>query len=300
MAKRKLVLRRVEDLTPRDDTSIDEPTVHLLAESIPLEGLREPLVITAGGGVIHGMHRLEAAKRAGVAEVECVIEPELRGKGAFGKRQAQVMAENVARRHDPKLQAKQLAELVKIRGNSGDPNLSSNVTKNSPGRPASRARAAVKEVAKQKGVSESTVTRAVQKHAPEVLAPRKAPKKKITTAKKPAPKQPDAPGMTATRRRVWALFERSFSASEKALGDAGKALAAVAKHDFGDGQQWQEAFRMREDIAVMRLRVAAWVPYALCPWCGGVDDAKVRSCRSCRGAGVLGKERYEKSKRSGV
>ena len=304
MAKRKLVLRRVEDLTPRDDAALDEPTVQLLAESIPLEGLREPLVITAGGGIIHGNNRLEGAKRSGVAEVECVIEPELRGKGAFRKREAQVLAENMVRRQfDKATRAEGMAMLVKARAESfstASRKTPEPAEKPKEGRPESSVRAAIRDVAAHQKVSERTVERAVKKNAPEVLAPRKPPKQAARPAKKPAPKQPDAPGMTATRRKVWAVFQKSFSASEKALGEAHRALAAVAKHDFGDGRQFQEVFKLRQAIAVLRLQVAEWVPFALCPWCGGVDEAKVWACQSCRGSGVSGKESYEKSKRSGV
>lgn len=286
---RKVKMVPLDDILSLDDVDLDEATVAALEESLVKEGLREPLVLSTDGTVLHGNHRLEAARRAGLAKIECVIERDVSGKDGMALRESQIIAENHVRRiPTAEEKSRNLAKLVKLRKarmsrpENKRPKKSAkskefirkHADKPKPGRPKSPTREAIRHVAKQKRVSEDTVERAVKKHALEELAPRVA-KRRVET-----------------RPELWGLFEKKLKEAEGHLLKAQRSIAPLLE-PWGKGNgQCQKMLRVRESIQSSKLSVQGHIPGAICVWCEGKGG---RDCGACHGLHFTSEEFAKRS-----
>ena len=312
MKKRKLVMRLVESLRPPKGAAVNDDTVEKLASSLEHEGLREPLVITDDGYIIHGVHRWAAATKAGILEIECVVE----GKSKTPEEhEAKVIAENLVRNVPGPVEREKLyAQLVDLRSarikierkRASSRNLSARLPINSApstpskrtsrGRPESTTRAAIRQVAAAEGVNESTVERAVRKHAPEKLAPRRASKKTQQPAP-PAPSQGEATGASTAhldeRGRPlpphlverYTITRAGVAAADKHLRLAQAELSRLEKSVEGLPTEFQ---KIRLELHRLAHQLRAAEPHTTCPYCKGTGKAQGKK-PCCYGFGLKSK-----------
>lgn len=73
MAEIKIITRRIEDIKPYENNPRrNSKAVDPVFESIKSFGFRNPIVINREGVILAGHTRLEALKKMGAAEVECI------------------------------------------------------------------------------------------------------------------------------------------------------------------------------------------------------------------------------------
>ena len=106
-------IRPIEDLHPYENNARihDEDQIEELCQSILTFGFLRPLLIRSDGGVLCGHGRLEAAKRAGMKELPCVLADHLSEE----QRIAYVLADNRLAEHARWDKAIVSAELIRLR-----------------------------------------------------------------------------------------------------------------------------------------------------------------------------------------
>lgn len=301
---RKLKRLRVESLFPPDgwEASLTTKVVDQIAESLEREGLREPIVVVSSGHIVHGVHRWAAAKKAGLDDIECVVENKSKSPE---EHEAKVITENLDRRH---LSSSEISEMLarrvdlrmadmkasrslkakpdpkpKRKAKNKDGFLVTSVTKNKSskkqgsreggvarGRPRGGEREAIRQVAKETGRSEARVQKAVHET--------KAKKKAVQSTHEPKPQAPtDARGQEIPENLVerWEMHRDSTDEIGKLFRAIQTKLGQMAKDSGANWTQEQGAIRQ------VWGRVKIRKPYAVCAWCKG-RDAK---CKSCNGFG---------------
>ena len=296
---------------PGWESGIDAAVVATIAESLRSEGLREPIVIVASGHIVHGVHRWAAAKAAGLAEVECVIEARSATNEAH---EARVIAENLARRHLGEAEQNELrAALVTARQptttpagehpkNAADAKKAKSKNLNeiperararsveskpirdvSPtgagrlsGREPSPHGAVVAEVARETGTTAGALRDAVRR------------REKKTAPTDAAPTPVDAAGVPIPEnyRAAWVLVAEQIKAADTHLRQALASLHQItgcesAPVELGEFQRLAATIKS----AGYDLRKAA--PAYLCTCCGS------GSCRWGGGRGVLTSAAHE-------
>lgn len=103
----------IEDLHPyeRNARVHDEDQLEKLRESIEVFGFVRPLLVTSDGGVLCGHGRLEAARRAGMKALPCVLADHLSKE----QQAAYILADNRLAEHAKWDKAMVSAELVRLR-----------------------------------------------------------------------------------------------------------------------------------------------------------------------------------------
>lgn len=258
---RKLRSLRVEKLRPPSDAKVNAVLVGRLVESIKHEGLREPLVVVRGGHIVHGVHRYHAAKRLGLEEIECIIEPP---SGSPEEYEARVAAENVVRHHMTAQEScAKLADLVRLRRIL----LGASQKRQGRGRPRGGEREAIRQVAAETGRHPEYVKTAVRRAKEQVDA-------ESPIVDERGQEIPEAliPRWNLHRDAVEAIG-RHFRGIQLALG----------KIEKDSGDDWS-----REKFACQRMwgRIKVRAPYAICAWCRGKQRDE---CKSCKGMGFQSK-----------
>ena len=292
---RKIGMRRVSSLRAAEGVELDPVVVNLISESLLLEGLREPLVVTPAGHVIHGAHRLAAARRAGLAEIECVIEhPSPTRVIHDGK----VDAENWARRHLSPVEANKirmrlldnreayrssLAKAIKSEAEEKKPNdlpeSNARATIAAPklaGRKKSEKRAATEAVAKATGTTPDAIREATRRAA------KKAAKEKTPgVVAEVAPVDSNGKDIPAHLVARWneyqALYDRLAALARSIHVEFGKFRLDDGSYPGGLAHPQGVARSFSGAVRVSR-------PFALCAWCGGNGK-----CKSCGDFGFVAK-----------
>jgi len=305
---RKLIVCSVERLTPPEGWDVDEQTVAVICESLLLEGLREPLVITPRGHIIHGVHRWAAAKKAGILQVECVVEhPSATREIHDGK----VDSENFARRHLSAAELNQIRlRLIDRRSKYGEslasaikmergeiapkeespktdpekksstitPNGHVSATKIHGGnrKKKSQKTEAIEAVATATGVKPETLARTARRA--EEKTKKTALKEKVAEAKS----EPVDSRGTVIPDHLQARWARRQEMHDK-LGTLMRSVVTVLNSEANEDGSFSGGI---QGIQIAAKELAASIrinrPAIVCPWCKGAPEAK---CATCSGWG---------------
>ena len=109
----EIQVRPIEDLHPYENNARihDEDQIEELRQSILVFGFLRPLLIRSDGGVLCGHGRMEAAKRAGMKALPCVLADHLSEE----QRIAYILADNRLAEHAKWDKAIVSAELIRLR-----------------------------------------------------------------------------------------------------------------------------------------------------------------------------------------
>lgn len=109
----EIQVRPIQDLHPYENNARihDEEQIEELRQSILTFGFLRPLLIQADGGVLCGHGRMEAAKRAGMKALPCVLANHLSAE----QRVAYILADNRLAEHSKWDKAVVSAELIRLR-----------------------------------------------------------------------------------------------------------------------------------------------------------------------------------------
>ena len=109
----EIQVRPIEDLHPYENNARihDEDQIEELCQSIQVFGFLRPLLIQGDGGVLCGRGRMEAAKRAGMKALPCVLADHLSEE----QRIAYILADNRLAEHSRWDKAIVSAELIRLR-----------------------------------------------------------------------------------------------------------------------------------------------------------------------------------------
>lgn len=290
-----------DDLTPPEgwEERTDDAVVLQIAESLKREGLREPIVVTAAGHIIHGVHRWAAAIKVDAKLVECIVEPLSKTPE---EHEAKVLAENVHRRHFSQGALRDMiADLVRLRekriiaedaisagkqstepegtpekGNDSHAVTSEHRPPSNPNPPTARTQA-VAEVAKKLGKSEAAVRHQVARSedAKAKAAQESEPAALDTRVALVDERGTEIPAHLLER---WALH-REESATIASLCRQVSMRLRKLKGSKG----FSGAFiRLKGDLNALEASARNYEPSIVCAWCGGEKDA---NCKTCNGFG---------------
>lgn len=288
---RILKIFKVENLRPPDGwlAGVEQKVIDQIAESLKLEGLREPIVVVVkargegrGTHILHGVHRWAAAKQAGIEEVECVIEE---ASGSLEEHRSKVLTENLDRRHlDQAARREMLAERVQQRtkklidspvgqGVQARPTIKPKTAEEAR-RPSAKT-LATREIAAEAGKSPDAVRKAVERSEKRVER----------LAEKAA--DPVAPaGLVVLDERKqeipehlvdrWTLHRDGIKTIGNLCRQIQIEIGKLATESDANWTQEQGAFRSA--WGMVRVRT----PFAICAWCKGES----KGCKSCNGFGL--------------
>lgn len=291
---RKLRMFKVGELKAPPGRPVDERRVGEIAESFARIGQLQPIdVVKTPKGLFirYGLHRWLAARKIGWVEIEGVLgKPE-----RHEINEEKIVSENLIRLHmAPGERSGALAELVRLReakSNLATPvakipvaNSSTPVAKipteapppaeSAPrgrGRPISGKGRAIRDVAQEKGISEKTVRKIVER------SEKRAAKAAESPPEIEAPR--DERGQLIPPHLVerWGLHREAIELAGRLFRNLQTEIGKLAV-DFDHDSWTQVQGELRKTWGSIRVRT----PFAICAYCKGLDP----NCVKCRGFGL--------------
>lgn len=274
---RRCRLVAIGNLIPPDGRKIDKAEVGRIAESIKQCGILQPIVVV-GRHILHGVHRWEAAKLAGLKHIE-VIDAEK--AASADENEYRVLVENVVRRHfvgselDRMRQRLVDLKVPQIAQEMQSARKDSAYTRSFQ-KPKSAHGEAIRAVAKETGATEAAVKTSVA---------RTAATERIGTAvadgnldnldeyQNPIPKR---------KAPLWEKLRKTHKELDQLMRRAQglcSELTALGGEPASYGQRWGELAH------TIGAESRSYSPYAVCPKCGG--DERPKPCDLCRGVGFV-------------
>lgn len=301
MTNRRLSRESVSSLKPPSgwEKKINKGLIHQLAESLKIEGLREPIVITKNGGqlyIVNGIHRWAAAKEAGLRTIECVVEKLSETQEEY---ESKVIVENLIRNElKGEDKDKAIARLVEIRGGEiakqpkskeKDQELSRKLSnKSKRGRPKTEKGKAVDQVAKETGKTKRAVESSVQRTETKKKPPKPEPEIKVEPKDKKGNIIPEELRNTvdyfnANHDEIEALCRLVLTKITKFEADKVEHDRPVCVLVEGFKNRWYPIAKKLGHIVRTERRDL------VCPWCRG------KGCDVCEEVGLVTAEKYKKA-----
>ena len=292
MKARRCFLSKTADLIPPEGHRLDESTVEMLADSIREYGLREPIVVV-GRRILHGVHRWAAAKSLGIDLVETVEDEQAVSNEANAGR---VIVENLHRRQFSVseldamrtelvlLRTAQIAQEMHSVPNSQTREIGKPITnRNPPVKQKTPRGEAIRQVAKETGVSEKAVQNSV--YRAEAIATgrvmRALESGRVSTCDEYHNE------IKPERIEAWETTRAKMKRLDELCRQLQGECAAITKlggHWGSVGQRWHEM------LHTVAHEARDYSPYAVCPKCGG------KGCPTCSSTGFLAEWKVERAR----